>query len=361
MVVIVLATASRTGGALTIYKQFLSHLEKEKGTDKYYIFVNHTMPKPPLVNVEYIDVDTTSGIDRMKFDFGGFKGFLKEKEIRPEVVVSLQNTGLYQKDWPQLIYYHQPLPLYHNTWSPLRPDERILLYYKYLYPFFVKWTHNSKTQYVVQIPFMKKGLIKNFGFKENSIHVLFPDIEQINIDLIEPYEWHDKRTHFIYPANYAKYKNQITIVKALTEIPVEIGICIHLTLKRKDNIEIDKIVDANGLEERVVYEGNMPHEKLLSMYKSSAGLLFPSTIETLGLPLLEAAAFGLPILASDMDYAHQVIGNYKGVKFVPPCNPGEWANEMKNMARKYQRFAPIEFQESSWPKFFELVRNIAKQ
>ena len=42
------------------------------------------------------------------------------------------------------------------------------------------------------------------------------------------------------------------------------------------------------------------------MYKAADGLLFPSTIETIGLPLLEAATFGLPVLANELEYVNYV-------------------------------------------------------
>jgi len=38
--------------------------------------------------------------------------------------------------------------------------------------------------------------------------------------------------------------------------------------------------------------------------------LFPSYIETFGLPLIEAAAFGLPIGVANEAYAHEVLKGY---------------------------------------------------
>lgn len=100
----------------------------------------------------------------------------------------------------------------------------------------------------------------------------------------------------------------------------------------------------------------MPNGKLLSMYKAADGLLFPSTIEIIGLPLLEAAAFGLPVLANDLDYVKDVLKNYEGLKLVPQRDYYSWAEAIlklcnaKTRHNKYQRTGG-----SDWPKVLQLI------
>jgi glycosyltransferase involved in cell wall biosynthesis len=55
-------------------------------------------------------------------------------------------------------------------------------------------------------------------------------------------------------------------------------------------------------------------------------LLFPSKLETWGLPLSEAKAFGKPILAANLPYAKETIGDYEKVSFFNPENPKELAD-----------------------------------
>ena len=54
-------------------------------------------------------------------------------------------------------------------------------------------------------------------------------------------------------------------------------------------------------------------------------LLFPSKLETWGLPLSEAKAYGKPILAANLPYAKETIGNYDFVSFFDINNPKELA------------------------------------
>ncbi len=45
----------------------------------------------------------------------------------------------------------------------------------------------------------------------------------------------------------------------------------------------------NGVDKNFVFEGIIKHDNLLSYYKSAAALVFPSSIETVGLPLLSGS------------------------------------------------------------------------
>ena len=360
MNIVVLATASRIGGAQTIYRQFLSHLQDEIGQDHYYVFINESMPRPIIPNVEYYVMDTTSSVSRIKFDFYQGKRFIKSKGLEPDAIVSLQNTGLFNYDIPQIIYYHQSIPLYPQSWSLLKKEERPLFFYKYIYPFFVKATRNTCTHYVVQIPFIKKRLVEKFNIPTDMVFTMFPDVEKINIESVASFDWGDDNIHFLYPANGSGYKMHITLINALKEINNQ-NIKLHLSFPKGRYPLIDKKIKESGLDDSIIREGEISHQQLLSMYKASAGLLFPSTIETIGLPLLEAAAFGCPIIAADVDYAHQVLKGYEGSVYLDPHDVNAWVENIQVYARNHKRYNPIKKQESSWPQFFELVRNSIKE
>jgi glycosyltransferase involved in cell wall biosynthesis len=42
-------------------------------------------------------------------------------------------------------------------------------------------------------------------------------------------------------------------------------------------------------------------------YREAGALIYPSTMESLGLPLLEARAAGLPVIASERDYVRDLV------------------------------------------------------
>ena len=77
-----------------------------------------------------------------------------------------------------------------------------------------------------------------------------------------------------------------------------------------------KTLKAEAEETKLPIEfiGPVPRTQLFEEYASSI-LVFPSYIETIGLPLLEARSVGAPILASDCLYARDGVGDYEGAEF----------------------------------------------
>ena len=66
-------------------------------------------------------------------------------------------------------------------------------------------------------------------------------------------------------------------------------------------------------------------KELLSYYNSIDCLLFPSKIETWGLPISEAKSYNKPILVANLSYAKETVGNYENVSFFDESNPKELA------------------------------------
>lgn len=358
MYIAVLASATRSSGALTIYKQFLSHLPNYVEEHKYYVFVDPSMPQPEINNVKYIHDSDHSYKHRMYMDKKGYIQELKARQVTPDVVFSLQNTGCIT-NCKQVIYYHQPLPFYSQKWNPFKKAERTMFLYKYIYPFFVKRTVNKDTEVIVQIPFIKEGFVKRFNYNPDMVHVAFPDVEKIDVEKIEAHDYGNGCYNFVFPATAPSYKGHLTIAKALDKIKTQYKtvdkIRIHLTINQHDNEELYEYIKKHALANCFVFHGSIPHNQLLAFYKGSNGLLFPSTIETLGLPLLEASAFGLPILASDLDYAHEVTKGYEGVKFVHPKQYDEWADNIMTFCRNKSTYRSLKFDKSEWPKVFDVI------
>lgn len=357
--VIVNAAALRSSGALSIYNQFITHLSEYIGRNLYYIFVDPSVNQPPIEGVTYIQDDNHSWKHRILWEHGGLNDWLKTRDLVPDVIVSLQNTGVVT-DCRQVIYYHQSLPFYDWKWNPLKKAERIMWLYKHVYPYFVKSTLNNKTDVVVQIPYIKRMFVERFRFNPDKVHVLFPDVEHIEIKSVACLDWDMSMIHFLFPATLFPYKKHCNILRALNILKrrnsvVFSKIKVHFTISAGESKSMDELIKSYGLKEQIVMEGEMPHSKLLSCYKTSQGLLFPSVIETLGLPLLEAASFGLPIVVSDLGYSREVLQGYSGAVFVESENIERWADEIERIALLPQKCEPVLPMESSWGHFFDLV------
>jgi glycosyltransferase involved in cell wall biosynthesis len=118
-----------------------------------------------------------------------------------------------------------------------------------------------------------------------------------------------KRFDFIYVATGEPHKNHRNLVEAwklLAKDGLHPSLCLTLD-PDKDRQLLDWVevqARADGLQIENV--GLMSRADLDQHYLESGALIYPSTLESFGLPLLEGAAAGLPILASELDYVRDV-------------------------------------------------------
>ena len=70
----------------------------------------------------------------------------------------------------------------------------------------------------------------------------------------------------------------------------------------------------------VSFLGRLTPEEMKAVYSRSV-LVFPSYLETVGLPLLEAKALSRPIIAADLEYARESVGDYDKVHYFSALDP----------------------------------------
>jgi len=359
MNIYIIATICRESGALSIYNQLMNHIKDYVSDDNnFYIVIDPCMPKPNIKNVHYVET-CTIGYRRFLFDFWGFERLCKKIGIIPDVVFSLNNTVPHYNNVREITYYHQPLTLYPYSFSPIKKGERNIFFFARFYYHYVKLTLKWTNIIITQTSIIKDKFSKRFSLPESQILTAFPDVEKVDVQSTRTFGYSPDTFNFVYPATIVKYKEHTTLAESLNLVrddDVKQRIRIHLTLQKGEHAALEKLIDKYGLQQQFVYHGPMPHEQLLSMYKAADGLLFPSTIETIGLPLLEAAAFGLPVLANDMDYVKEVLRGYSGLETVPLRDYKAWGNAIIGLCQDKPHYGTYVRSESSdWPKIFQLI------
>lgn len=73
--------------------------------------------------------------------------------------------------------------------------------------------------------------------------------------------------------------------------------------------------------------------------------------------MLVCKAGYMPIIASDLPYVHDVVGDYHGVTYVDYQDAREWARAIKEICKETKRYEPFCYPEDkgNWKTFFELV------
>jgi glycosyltransferase involved in cell wall biosynthesis len=80
----------------------------------------------------------------------------------------------------------------------------------------------------------------------------------------------------------------------------------------------------NGAPDALVHLGPVSEPALRALYRDAAALVYPSRYEGFGLPLVEAMASGIPVLASRAASIPEVVGE-SGI-LLDPDDPGQWAD-----------------------------------
>jgi glycosyltransferase involved in cell wall biosynthesis len=347
--IVVNATAPRSGGALTILQQFVEAAPADGY--RYVVFIHPSVrfAHTPPPNVQLVEVSKTSYLRRFLWDALGLKRWLRKNGIRPAAAVSLQNTGFRTgARCPCYIYYHTPVALFPHRWSCFKKEERLLWFYLYIYPWFVRLFLNRRTEIFVQLAWIKESFCRLYRFPAEKVHVVRPDTAP-PAATEEPVEIDTRIVNLFYPAYAYPYKNHRMLNRAFEIIDRQLPCKVALYLSNFSNFSNFKIYPL----------GSIPYGQVLWLYRHATALVFPSFIETFGLPLTEAASFGLPVIAADLPYAREVLKGYEGATFVPYNDPEAWGKAiLKLCAEPDKKYPPLKQEciAPSWDTFFDIVK-----
>lgn len=363
------STFATGGGVKTILDNFIEAVKTINITDAQFIFFVPQGYKQSVTrknNIKIVQIDAKSWHKRLLWDFIGLKRWSTKNKITANTIFSLQNTSVnYYKNSKQIVYIQQPIPFEEDiTWDFFKKEERKLWLYKKFYLNFIKFFLSKDNKIIVQTNWMKRAAAKKLKkIKYENIHIIKPAVKELNISMNREYIFDKRYYNIFYPAMEYVYKNHMVLVQALKIIKEKYKehyekLRIYFTLgdlSEYGRKVLGKVREWN-LENKIIFMGKIPYNKVLNGYSSCDLMVFPSYIETFGLPLVEAAQYGNPIIASDREFSREVIGNYEGVTFVNYDNPKQWAEEIvKSMikCKKYDSYF-VKY-ETNWKDLIQLL------
>lgn len=165
------------------------------------------------------------------------------------------------------------------------------------------------SEYVVQTPTMRREVLDWLGAAERVPPVrIAPFVADITVGDTAVQTERTRQWDFVYVADGVAHKNHRRLLEAW-RLLAEDGLrpSLVLTLGPRDKVlaqELLAVADRHGL--RVENRGELTREGVAALYAQAGALVFPSFGESFGLPLIEAANAGLPIVASELDYVRDV-------------------------------------------------------
>jgi glycosyltransferase involved in cell wall biosynthesis len=170
---------------------------------------------------------------------------------------------------------------------------------------------SNASEFIVQTPTMKRLLeIKTKGKVPVLVLPFVAEPNGYKRSVPQTGVQGGKKFDFVYVASGDPHKNHRRLVEAWCLLSSE-GLfpSLCLTISEKDSADlcfwIDEKKKQHGL--RLENMGLLPHDQIKQLYCQVRALIYPSTFESFGLPLIEARQFGLAILAAELDYVRDLV------------------------------------------------------
>ncbi len=327
MNILVVDVAASESGAVTILKEYYNKYAKDK--DNKYFFCVSTVE---LENTDNIEVLSFAWVKKSWFHRLWFEHVLCPKLIKKysiEKIVSLQNTLIYTKSCETMLYLHLPIPFVEYKYK-ITEEPLFWVYQNVIYRL-IRTSVKNADQIIVQTEWMRAAVAEKCGVSEEKIIVEHPTFD------IKPtafFTFENWNKSFLYPATNYSYKNHIVIFQAVKKLLLK-GVRdfkVHLTLEENELPATCKAM-YEEVKDVIICEGRCSHDELMLKYAQSV-LVFPSFIETFGLPLLEARMCDDFVIASNTPFAREILDGYDNCCFFQYDDTEELACIMEKLLKK---------------------------
>lgn len=136
--------------------------------------------------------------------------------------------------------------------------------------------------------------------------------------------------YLLYVGNRAAHKNLKTLMDAFRLLspvfPVLKVVVVGARMRPHD--DVDAAASDPELAGRVVQVPQVSDDRIRNYYAFARAFVFPTFIEGFGIPPLEALAFGVPVVCSDVPAVREVCG--EAVRYADPADPGSFAREIRS-------------------------------
>lgn len=308
------------GGALTILNSFYDFAKKCRDINWIFVVSISSLSEQENIRVLCFEWIKKSWLHRLFFDV-----FISPRlvaQYNPDSILSLQNICIHAPSINQVLYVHQPIPF---TDTRFHLSDGIKLWtYQHIISKRIIHSIKKANHTIVQTKWMRSSVINKTRVSEEKVLVIPPEYKiSTKCFFVDNNE---SRKTFFYPVAPNAYKNHKIIVEA-ARLLIEDGITdfsVVFTYDRTISLDGVRIDDVP----QIVFSGRMPLNGVYEMMSRST-LVFPSKLETFGLPMLEASCIKARILACDKPFAHDILDGYPNVDFFDVDNPKQLYELMK--------------------------------
>ena len=365
MKLVINASNLYVGGGVQVALSFINELLSLRRNDQYHIFlsgpINSEIDKRLFTSNFhfYLIRKSPASLRYRKAIVSELKEL--EKEINPDIVFSVFGPSYWKPKSLHLMglangWLYNPDSIAFRKLSLIKYlKARLSTYYS---SYFIK---KDAQYYVVETKDAKKKIVNHMHINETRLFVVgnthsavFNNPEKFSRNDVS---WLD------LPAKSSGLLRLVTISHNYSHKNLYI-IKKVLPLLSNYNIEFVVTIDSNsfnkhfaGFNGRVINLGKVGHDQCPSIYKQCDALFFPSLLETFSASYPEAMKMGLPILTSDLTFAHDICDN--AAIYFNPLDPRDIADKIKILIQDKSKYSDLVERGKTRLESFETSRSRA--
>lgn len=335
-------------GPLTVFKDAIASLVTEYGDDYDIVALVHKKSLFDTSGVTYLEFPEikSSWLRRLRFEY--YDCLNLSKKINPRIWFAMHDITPRVHANIRAVYCHNPAPFYSFNPTEALFDWKFCLF-TLLYHFLYRINIRSNDFIVVQQDWLRTEFKSRY--RVTKVIVAHPSVDHIEPPQVTAPRSSIESFRFFFPAFPRTFKNIEQVLKAVEQLECN-GFKrfeLWLTMNGTETPYAAKLVRRYSKLTTVRWLGLLPRTQVMQLYTEADCLIFPSKLETWGMPITEFKATGKPILAIDLPYAHETIGEYAQAAFFEADRDEQLASMMKQAIDGGELFAPVVGQKIAQP------------
>lgn len=343
MIVMVDAVGIRGHGGAAVLCELLHWLPVARPEWKWHVFLFDRAlrefddpPVPPSVAIHHIK-DGNTPLQRLRWVNRDVPAHARR--LSANVLFSFANIAPFVAPVPQVVFCHQPNAFFDDGvpwWMMVKRAK-----FRALRWFILKGVRASRAV-LVQTDAMRRRIEQIAPDVASRLRVIpsgfrtVPDAPVVR-DHVRIAIAKANRPLMIYVSHPSEHKNHVGLIRAIPLIRNRFpGVTLALTLdpssasnpaRNRPRLKaITAATERMGVRQSLLMLGELTPDEVDFCLRASDVMVFPSMAESFGLGMVEAMAAGCPVAASNLPYAHDVLGD--AAVFFDPKDPSSIASEI---------------------------------
>lgn len=305
-------------GPLSVYLDYLDSIIEDKLYEDYKIIILVGDRKlfekyEKFMEIVEFPKARSNWLWRLYYEYIYFYFYSRKMDVY--CWISMHDMTPNVKSKIRAVYCHNPSISLKMQANEIKYDKKTFLFslfYKYLYRINIK-----KNDYVI----VQQNWLKELFEKEFAISNVISARPNLKVEVIEHSQscgkQIDNKYRFVYAAFPRFFKNFEIICEAcqiLQRSEIK-AFEVILTIDGTENLYAKELVEKYEGNKAISFIGLQDRKKMFEIYGTSDCMIFPSRLETWGLPITEFEQLNKPMIVINLPYAHETVGTYEKVNF----------------------------------------------